>query len=743
MLADALDSFAWGDVRHTLLGAAVTDAARLSRVGDDRGEQLLQQLLDDPLLSPALDDALIERLLARAEALVAADQPAAGASLAATTLGLASRFASELIPDVQLELARGALLSGAVTDAEAAARAVVGEPGKDPGAKRLVAGCDVLGRALYDQGRHAEALPVLLDGAEHAEDARQEWDLVTNAAACHLALGDPVAALELVTGRAEPLARGLGDPVCLTKSLGDLGNARLTLRQTEAARSAFAEALECAREAGAEQAQSDWLGNLGSLALLDGDVASAEALHREALEHSRRAENPRSAIVDLGHLAQACASQEKWSEALASLEEAVQVAEGLADTSEIRAARTRLRGLHAHLGHWRKAVALDLLLDQPPETLARPALRTAPPIALPVPTDPGLTEEERALVTEVEELVGRRELDRARELTESFVRADAGSFIAHFERGLVLNESGEYHASLEAYDRALALSPRWPSIHYNALNSWLAIGDLDSPLRRYERAVTDDPYDPVQRMVLGRLYGMLDRQDDAVRELREAARLDSENWVVQQVLCEGLANAAGSMLGTDWDAAWAVFQEALAEFGRLAGMDPDRRATALTIVGERSRQIALDSGFANPSLLGGLGEREARVLGHAVASFAEAMRLAPERRRPRAGFEDTVQLVAQLDDASIWTEYGVGLAEAGEPELATDALERSLAANPRNADARFQLGRLLIETAGDDSSRLERARTLIEEAAQIDPDDPRYAGASWRVAAELAAREAT
>jgi tetratricopeptide (TPR) repeat protein len=741
---DILDPFGWGDVRHTLLGELISDAARTSRQGDRRGLALLEELLDEPLLTPALDDALVMRLLSRIKALAIGAEPPVAVALTGVALPIAKRVGSTLTAELQLEFARAALRADEPTAAEAAAEEALGRLGDDPPADRFVEACDLLARARYDQGRYAEALPAFLAGAEHvASDLRMKWDLVTNAAACRLELDDAFGALTLVAEQAEPLARELGDPECLTKSLGDLGNARMRLGQLELARTAYEAALEAARAAGAEQAQSDWLGNLGLIALNEGDPEASAALHRQALDHSRLAGNPRSAIVDLGHLSMACAAQEQWEEALSSLEEAMHAAEELGDPGELADVMARLRDLHAHLGHWRQALALDLLINEPPEAaVPRPSDASAPPVRLGVPAAIDVSDEDRAFVAGVEELVAVGELDQARAMVDAFVNTHPDSFIGHFELGLVLNEAGDYDASLEAYERALALNPRWPSIHHNALNSWRAIGDLETPRRRYEQAIAEDPFDPVPRMALGRLYAMAGRHDAAARELRQATLLDPDRWIVQQELCEALSIAARSHLEEDWDGAWSVFQEAYEEFQRLIAMNPDRRAEALTMLGEQCHEMAFESGVSSPTFSGELlGEREARLLGHAVAAFGDALMLAPERRRPAAGLQRSLDLIIQMGSATTWLEYALGLAEAGAKELAIGALEHATGLDGKLAEAHYQLGVLLARTAdGDSGYKFAQATRALNMAVQLEPGNQRYAGAQRQLEGDLRAR---
>jgi tetratricopeptide (TPR) repeat protein len=324
---------------------------------------------------------------------------------------------------------------------------------------------------------------------------------------------------------------------------------------------------------------------------------------------------------------------------------------------------------------------------------------------------------------------------------EPFAAEHPDSVAAQFELGLVLNEAGEYTRSLAAYERALELAPRMPSVGINLLNSWAGLGDLDTPYRRFAAAVADDPFDPVPRMILGRLHMLAGWPDDAVRELREAARLDPTSWTVQQMLCEALSASAVSMLREDWDGAWAMFEDALTEFQRLASLDEQRRAEALTLQAEQSLRMAYESASVNPPLVSSvLGAEEAHVLGLAVAALQEAITLRPERRRPRAALARILQLMTATDDGVAWMYYGRGLADADATDLAIEALERSVDLSPRLAEAHYHLA-LLLTRITPRSQALPRAARVLAEAVSLDPDNRAYVGALRYVEEDLRAAE--
>ena len=303
----------------------------------------------------------------------------------------------------------------------------------------------------------------------------------------------------------------------------------------------------------------------------------------------------------------------------------------------------------------------------------------------------------------------------------------------------MLYEAADYAASLEAFDKAMALAPRWPDLHRCALNSWNALGDLATPRRRYEQAVADNPFDAVSRMALALLRGMEGCHDDAVREGREAVRLDPDSAGVRYVVCTVVAEAAIATLRVDGQAAWALFEEAIADHHALADMPNANRADALARLGEFSVIMARVSGIANPPRPdAAIGEREAWLLGIAVAAFAEAAQLRPDWGQD--GLDNAVDLVNSATDPDVLRAYALGLADAGAVDLATTALERAVDDYPGDAEVRYRLGWLWTRSAQDSPDALVRAKACFAEAMRIDPNNARYPPALEYVTALIEAR---
>lgn len=723
------DLFEYGTVGRTLAALLATDAAWLLAGGAQaQGDAILAVFTDEPLLAAAIDHDLVQLLFDHAHNLVdrgAAERGIALAEVAAQLITPTPPWARVREAGLHLYAQRP---DRALTIVDDLPKEVIDTANVLEIAARSHAGLD----------RHEVAIPLFLRGAQlaHAEgSAAAEWDLLTNAVASQMALGDLVASLSLAGERIEPIAIELGDAWRLSKTYGDIGNARMGLRMYDAAATAYAKALQAAQEAGREQDESDWLGNLGSLAMIAGDFDGAIERHSAAMELSRRTGSARSLMIDLGNLASACTAAGRWGEALAHRQEAVAVAEADGDPDAIRAQRIRLRDFHLAMGHWRKAVVVDTATE------IVPPVRSAPAVRRPAAPEEDVGDEDRDLAAEVEALVADGDLNRARERVEAYLRDHPDSAVAYFELGLVHNEAGDFPASLAAYDQALARKPRWPNLHRNALNSWRGLGDLETPRERYEAAVADDPFDALPRMVLALLYGMQGRHEAAGQQGREAVRLDPDNVPVRITVCKVVAEAAVNIVGVDWQRAWTLFEELMADSRAVAAMDEAAAPGVLTQLGEYSIRMAVQSGMANPTLLGGLiGDREAWLLGAAVSAFASAIELNPSRRRPRAGLAEALRLMDVTSERDAWLAYAQGLADSGAIDLAIAALERAVDDHPDDPQLLYELGMMWMRSPDDPSGGLVRAKHLFAAAAEMDPTDGRYPAAYSHATALIEAR---
>ncbi|WP_425246941.1 tetratricopeptide repeat protein [Streptomyces sp. NEAU-NA10] len=774
MSQPTVDLFAEGTVGQTIAASIVADVALFG------GGDLSGGLPAEVFLLDGLGSELLGRLLAEVERSTVRNSPARAIALAEAVLALVGGDS---------ELAEGAMrcVAGAYVelgDPRTAEETLLAYR-RHHASGLSAASYEVLGGALQAQERLSEALGAFLEGARAADpESATTWRLLRLAADCFLRLGDFVRAHDFVVGRLLEVALRLEDPALLSSSWGLIGLVRMQLGLLPDAREASGRALDYARLAGRAQDESDWLGNLGSIALLEGDAEEAVRLHSEALALSHRTANPESVGMDLGNLATAHTSLGQWDRAIELRQEAIRVAENSGDAERLAEEHRRLRDLFLHLGQWRRAVAIDELLNQVVPLAAPPGVVPAPQPEAPVPRRPPPTrieptDFELAMVRETSALIAAQEHAQARQVAERFVRAHPDNVAGLFQLGLVLNESGDYEASLEAYDRCRALAPRLTRLHRNMLNSWRGLGDLDTPLWTYRMAIADDPFDPFPRLILAVLLVSLGRHEDAVREAREAVRLDSEVWDYQYALCQILSDTATQLMPvTDeeieapleayqsqlaglfdslpdesdpeadpgvmddarlgpaveedrtarlqaWESAWSWVEESVVELDRLVAMDEEFRPSALKLKGERCYRMAHRSVFANHTILGSMiDSREAWLLGHAAAAFASAAVLAPQAGMEEA-FLDVLRTVGSPDDPLVWVHFAIGMSDAGDWERAITSLEIYLEEHPPHPEVLYQLGQFLTRSAGD----LERAQACFAQAAALEPDEGRFTGA--------------
>jgi protein O-GlcNAc transferase len=99
--------------------------------------------------------------------------------------------------------------------------------------------------------------------------------------------------------------------------------------------------------------------------------------------------------------------------------------------------------------------------------------------------------------------------------------------------GLILEALKRYPESIESFDRALALQPKYFKAHNNRGNVLEALNRIDEALACYDRALALAPDFTEARNNRGRVLLGLDRADDAIENFTIALRLnpsDAEAW---------------------------------------------------------------------------------------------------------------------------------------------------------------------------------------------------------------------
>ncbi len=227
------------------------------------------------------------------------------------------------------------------------------------------------------------------------------------------------------------------------------------------------------------------------------------------------------------------------------------------------------------------------------------------------------------------------------------------------------------------------------------------IGNFEAALQVAREWVVAEPTGALPRSALGRTYGALKRQEEAVMALRSALKLEpglTRAWVD--------LGAAQSALGDPREALHA-YDEALRIDGRLAEARRGR-GEALTqlarydeAVAELHSAIDLDPSYAKTWDSLALAHATEGRLDLAAAACRKGLKLNPE-------------------SALLWYRFGLLQAQRGRGMQAIQAYQETLRLSPTYAAAVYDLGVLYHEQGDQDKARqmYEKLRGLDAESAQ-------------------------
>ncbi|MGF1656955.1 MAG: tetratricopeptide repeat protein [Verrucomicrobiales bacterium] len=104
------------------------------------------------------------------------------------------------------------------------------------------------------------------------------------------------------------------------------------------------------------------------------------------------------------------------------------------------------------------------------------------------------------------------------------------------EYGVLLGRLEKWREAAEAFDQAAELNPSWTRAAREGMEMWERAEDPEKAESLIRRAVQRAPQDPVSRGFLAELLWRLDRRQEAIDELKHAARLDlAYSWAWSQL----------------------------------------------------------------------------------------------------------------------------------------------------------------------------------------------------------------
>jgi tetratricopeptide (TPR) repeat protein len=223
--------------------------------------------------------------------------------------------------------------------------------------------------------------------------------------------------------------------------------------------------------------------------------------------------------------------------------------------------------------------------------------------------------------------------------------------LAHFhnQRGLTAQEAGQFTTAAEAFRRAVSLSPRQASYHFNSGSAYERLGNFDQAITEYQRALDlDDCLWPAYNS-LGVIYIMQKSSPDAALTLLLAALTRTQGTCATRVATPAEQSLAAGIIRKN--IAWAYLekglpQNALAELGKAEVALNDYEASGDNAGGVaiyRAETLRL-AALAHATLA---NEMEAKQAWAGSEGFARAV-IASDACRERSSLANVYCLNAQI-----------------------------------------------------------------------------------------------
>lgn len=224
--------------------------------------------------------------------------------------------------------------------------------------------------------------------------------------------------------------------------------------------------------------------------------------------------------------------------------------------------------------------------------------------------------------------------------------------------------------------QAAQLDPALPGLHRHLGDLYRRVGDQESAIEEFRKAVIADPDSPVEYNNLGSALADVERYEAAVREYKKAFALDPASASVLMNLV-GAVRRAGKVKD--------LLQESQAELQQNPSSIPAQLLYGVALYWDGDKNGALrelnlvlskEPKFSAVHFYKGEVLREKGNMAEAEAEYAQAASLAPDR-------------------TDFTVRYATTLMEQGKLRESETLLKRVLQSRPNDAALHFQLGRIL------------------------------------------------
>jgi tetratricopeptide (TPR) repeat protein len=344
-----------------------------------------------------------------------------------------------------------------------------------------------------------------------------------------------------------------------------------------------------------------------------------------------------------------------------------------------------------------------------------------------------------AIATDLEANRYRDALTKARRR----VRENSGDALAWTYVGMASVRLGEREAALEAFERAIALSPRDPRPFFDAALLYASRNNLDQAVDRYQRGLAIDTSNETAQFNYGRLLLLKGRAEEAERAFLRTLEINPRDAGARVELSR-LALARND------------FNRAIDFARQAADLSPESLEANLALaeayisshhdvqaVGHLEKLMPRFNQSAALHYTLGIAQYRSKQFHSAVASFRKAVELDPRLDLAQFLLASALLGTGDLDgaesgfkaaiairpDQPLYRNYLARVYDQRGPDYraaARAATKEVLRLNPADVEGR----RRMAQWAKDDGD-LPRARQLLEEVVR---DEPSYSPARVQLA---------
>jgi tetratricopeptide (TPR) repeat protein len=296
-----------------------------------------------------------------------------------------------------------------------------------------------------------------------------------------------------------------------------------------------------------------------------------------------------------------------------------------------------------------------------------------------------------------------------------------------------LSRKGQYEAAIVQWDKAMAMEPGDPGVHFGLGQTMFLAGNIDGSIAQYRESLRLDPHSAEAHNGLGAALGQAGKATESMEQFHLA--LDDKPEYAEA------HNNLGSALLAEHQ-----LPEAEIEFKSAINANPDlaeahnNLGSAYAAEGkvdeaqqEYRKAIAINPGHAPAYNNLGLALAAKGDFDGAIAEFNKALELEPSRAEAEGNLARALMARGDVDDAiphfkkaldlgpetaDLHTNLGIALAKKGDLDAAIPHFERALTLSPDAVDAHYYLGKALVMTG-----KGEEGLECWKKALSKDPDD--------------------